>query len=89
MVHLSATHRPMQLPTITLITNNESLPGTDEIRDIVEMGQAGEFCNQMAVRAISRVWTICDARKELRSYRELYTGALGALGAELPTWPSY
>ena len=79
----------MQLATITLILNNETLPGTDEIRDLVDMGLSGEFCNQMAVRAISRVWCICDARSELRSYRDLYTGALGALGAELPTWPSY
>lgn len=79
----------MQLPTITLITNNQTLPGTDEIRDLVDMGLAGEFCNQMAVRSISRVWCICDARRELRSYRDLYTGALGALGAKLPTARSY
>ena len=79
----------MQIPTITLITSNETLPGTDEIKDLIEMGQTNEFCNQMAVRSISRVWCIADARSELRAYRDLYTGALGALDAKAPTWASY
>ena len=78
----------MQLATITL-RSGTTLPGTEECKGLIETGMTNDFCQDMVVRSLRRVWLVADANKDLHTYRELYTEALRLLDAVAPTWASY
>jgi hypothetical protein len=81
-------NQPMQLATITLTTGT-TLPGTEECQELLSHSQTNDFCKDMVVRSLQRVWLVADGRKELGSYRKLYTETLHLLGTVSPTWASY
>lgn len=76
------------LATVTLTTGT-ILPGTDDIKDLLEMAEASDFCRSMAVKAVSKVWCIANTESCFRAYRTLYTDALNLMDAEPPTWACY
>lgn len=60
------------------------MPGTEDVNELIEMAKASNFCKEMAIKSLSRVWIIANNREQLVPHRNMYTKALKALGATPP-----
>ena len=77
------------LKTFTLPGTDTSMPGTEEVKELVRTGKQNDFCKEMVIRSLTRVWHIANSRDQLAPHRRLYSKALHALDATHPDLVCY
>jgi hypothetical protein len=72
------------LKTLTDSSTGDVFPGTEEIQELIQTGKLNDFCRDMVVRSLTRVWHICNSHSTMSAYRSLYSKALRELGQGNP-----
>ena len=77
------------LVTLTDPSTGNIFPGTEEVKELVQTGKHNDFCKDMVIRSLTRVWHIANSHNTMNAYRKLYSKALHELGQGNPDLVCY
>ena len=77
------------LKTFTIPGTATVMPGQEEVEELVRTGMTNDFCKDMVLRSLVRVWHVANARTQLAPHRRLYGKAIAQLGHDQPDLAMY
>jgi hypothetical protein len=77
------------LKTFTIPGTDTVMPGQEEVDELVSTGLHNDFCKDMVLRSLIRVWHVANSREQLAPHRRLYGRAIKAIGGDCPELAAY